>query len=316
MKVEEGQTVLDDSADELHSVIDEIAGSVSEEPEVDPKAEEAPEKVPAEAEEPSELPVKEPTKEPPAAPAKEEPSEPPAEEEPAEELEVPGKEPEKEPAKEEEPAKEPVVEVPAEEPPPPMTAEEYGTKLTEMRTATLPELQKTYGMTEEQLEDFQTDPGEVLSKLAADLHFNVFTSLYSTIVSQLPGLVNQVQSAAQQTNKLEDAFYAKWGTLKDSKYKSVVDRTVKAYRHLNPKADVQTFINESGLLAMQAAGLPLVIDAPAGAPSADTVPAKEAPVKPAAPGASGVPRKETKKKGEGSVFEEIAEEVSEGDFYG
>lgn len=318
----EPQTVLEDTDDALHDVIDDIAGEEEGGPEPSPAAEPAAKPAGEKpAEEPA-APAEELEEEPSEPPAKEEPAEPPSKEKPAVEPEVPEEEPPKEEPPEEvapteEPAaEEPPAEVHLPEPQPEITLEEYNKQMADFREKALPELEKTYAVSAEDVDEFQTNPGEVLSRLASQLHFNIYTSLYSAVISQLPGVMNQVNSASQQSNELETAFYAKWGKLKDPSHKAVVDRTVRAYRQLNPKADADTFINEAGLLAMSAAGLPLEVDVqPVG--GEETPPAaKKKGVKPAAPGSGGTPRKAGSKKGTGSVFEEIAEDVSGEDFYG
>mgnify|MGYP001263540105 FL=1 len=146
----------------------------------------------------------------------------------------------------------------------------------------LPKLAGLYKMSDQEVEDFRTNPGEALPKLAAQLHYEVQAATLSAVMSSLPSLLEQVMKQQKLADTAEEQFAARWPELKNPSHKEAVMSSIKAFRAANPKADLATTIEKAGLLAMLTLGL----NPNAVAPAAPVVPSSPPP-RPAGVGAAG-----------------------------
>jgi len=172
------------------------------------------------------------------------------------ETEIPPEEtpPEEEAAAEEVPEVE-VPEIPEEEDK--RTPDEVQKELTEARKAARENLVESFKWTEEQLEQYEENPGEVMSSMAADLFLDLHDSITQGLRSQMPAMVQGIiaQQAAVQEN--EQKFFGAWPQLAKADYRDTVDRIATMYRQQNPTTDDATAVREIGAQAWVALKLPL-----------------------------------------------------------
>lgn len=169
-------------------------------------------------------------------------------------------------------------------PPEPFNVEKH-------RAEFLPKLESLYKMTDQEVADFQTNPGEALPKLAARLHYEVQLAAHQGVLQVLPHLINSVMSGHKEQQKHEDAFYGRWPELKeavakDPKNEASIQEAIRSYKALNPKAPISDVIEKAGLLALISMGIPpRAAAAMVQAPAATVAPAT--PMMPARPAGTG-----------------------------
>jgi hypothetical protein len=158
----------------------------------------------------------------------------------------------------------------------------------------LPKLEQMYALSDQEVQDLQTNPGAALPKLAAQLHYNVHLALQTAVQQMLPNMISgQIQQETLKT-KYENDFYGKWPRLKEAvgknrEIESQIQNAVAVYRGQNPKATVQDTIDKVGLLMMITLGInPLEQQAPQGGAQAPApVGAPIIPGRPAGVGLQG-----------------------------
>lgn len=142
---------------------------------------------------------------------------------------------------------------PANQPPQQVNWEEH-------RATFLPKLQEMYKLSDQEVQDFQTNPGEAIPKLAAELHYKVMMSLHSSMMELLPHAIESQSRLTQKKVEYENKFYGKFPALKeavakDIKVEATINEAIKAFRVANPKATMDDLINKVGLLTMITLGL-------------------------------------------------------------
>jgi hypothetical protein len=137
-----------------------------------------------------------------------------------------------------------------------------------------------------------SEPGVVLSELAADLHMRVLESSVHGIMAQIPQVVAGYLQSVRQAEQNENTFYGAWPQLAARKAEAgpLVMRFGNAYRQAHPSATPEDFVREVGAMAMVALRIPVEqqvapqtpqMQAPPPVPSTGFAPAN--------PGAGSVP---------------------------
>lgn len=227
-------------------------------------------------------------------------------EEPVEQQEVAEAQPEPEP----EPAEaEPVAEKSEPEPEPtpePVklpTREELQGLYTEHREKTLPELEKMFQLSEEQVALLNESPEKILPQLAAQMQYDAMMSSFNATMAALPSVVNRIMSLQTETQSAEQSFFNEWPELQKPEYTQAVRQAVQAFRTANPNADLNTTIKAAGRLAMMNLGLDPAPKAP------ETPKPKVQPARPAGAGSSAqpMPKPKADPNAEDNVFAALTE---------
>ncbi len=127
-----------------------------------------------------------------------------------------------------------------------------------------------YALSDEMVEELQTNAEVVIPKLLAKVHADVLTAVLGHTMRSMPGMVESVMTSRGQAQTDETAFYTMWPGLNPAEHGELVGRLGASYRQLNPNATREQFMQEVGAQAHVAARLP--VDA------APTPPAEPAPV--------------------------------------
>jgi len=251
---------------------------------------------------------------------------------PAEEItEVPPVEPPTEviPSVETPPVEEvvPVVETPpVDEVVPPVeepladtrTSEQVQTEIKAARESAHEKLTESFKWTDEQAEQFEADPGAVMSSMAAKLFLDLYDSISQGFNANMPGMVQRAMQQQQANQAAEKQFFGAWPQLDKPEYKATVDRIAIAYRQQNPTIDDVAAVKEIGAQAWVALQLPLdqlVAHTQAAPP---VVPPVVIPVPAHVPASAGnAPQNaRTLVKPTGNPFEVLADELIEEDAQG
>jgi hypothetical protein len=129
------------------------------------------------------------------------------------------------------------------------------------REAFLPKLAELYKLTDQEVADIQTNPGEAMPKLAAKLHYEVQLAVHQGMLQILPHLMGNYMESERSRNKNEEAFYTRWPELKeavgkDPKNEANIQEAIRSFKTLNPRATLGDVIEKAGLLAMISMGIP------------------------------------------------------------
>lgn len=140
----------------------------------------------------------------------------------------------------------------------------------------LPKLEEMYKLSDQEVQDIQTNPGTAFPQMAAKLHYNVTMALQAAMHQYLPHLIQGQMAQVQARQKDETAFYTRWPALKeavtkDPKVEATINESFKAFRVANPKATIQDMIEKGGLLAMLTLGLNPVAAAAVASTQAPTM---------------------------------------------
>lgn len=187
------------------------------------------------------------------------------------------------------------------------TPEEQAAALAQLEQTVIGELQKLYALSPEEaakLDEFDQKPSEYLPRLLARAHQNSYAHAYQAIMQAMPDMVQRITTARLEQERAENAFFTRWPDLKGQD--EVVLRAIKTYRQMNPKAPVETAIEQAGVLAMISLGkTPGVPAAPAAsAPTAPTL----TPARPVMPGGGTGVRAAAPQSYEEAVFDQIIED--------
>lgn len=163
------------------------------------------------------------------------------------------------------------------------------------RTEFLGKLLPLYKLSDQEVQDIQTNPGEAFPKLAAQLHYNVSMAMNAALQQLMPQAIASQLRMQTLKQSYETKFYDKWPALKaavakDPKTEEAINQSFEAFRATNPKATIDDLINKAGLLACISLGLnPLEgqqSPPPVGAPQV-VQPPPVIPGRPAGTGAQG-----------------------------
>ena len=153
------------------------------------------------------------------------------------------------------------------------------------REAFVPKLAELYKLSDDEVEAFRTNPGEILPKIAANLHYEVQAAVFSSVLQSLPQVLDMAFNQRKAVDEADNAFYSRWPKLKEGAHLETVTNAIRAYRTANPKAPMDKVIEQAGLMAMISLGLNPQ-EAVAAVPA--TAPAVAAPVSPLAPRPAGI----------------------------
>lgn len=146
------------------------------------------------------------------------------------------------------------------------------------------EAAKQYELTDEQVGQYLTEPNKVLPQLAARVQETVTRQVLNSVAQMfqqhIPQFVEHQLSMRESVTKAEDIFFSQWQELKP--HKDRVMQIASVYRQLNPNVDAKKFMQDVGMQAWMAVGLPVAglagkLQAPA-APAATPAPVAKAPV--------------------------------------
>lgn len=150
-----------------------------------------------------------------------------------------------------------VIVPPVEEPQDTRTQEEIQSEITKARETAREKLVESFKLTDEQVEQFEEDPAQVLSNMAADLYLDIYDSISQGIRTQMPTMVNGILQQQRAVQAAEQQFYGKWPQLAKAEYRDTVQRISTAYHSQNPNTDSETAVKEIGAQAWVALRLPL-----------------------------------------------------------
>lgn len=158
--------------------------------------------------------------------------------------------------------------------PPPAPQPSY----EEVRTKAYSELERSYSVPEKDLEDFITNPGPALAKMAANLHLRVIENVAQLVqqqMSQFPAMLEQQNAQRRQEEGFWGKFDGKWPGLRgaDPSYREKVAVVGAAFRQINPKATEEEFIEKVGAQTSMLLGVvPPIPDSRAAQSSPPTKP--------------------------------------------
>lgn len=133
-----------------------------------------------------------------------------------------------------------------------LTAEEFAAEETRI----FGELEKLYTMSEEEAQNFLTEPELVLPKTAARLHMAITKDVIGGIHSVLPGIIQAHMNNTGVEQKARDSFYSVNPDLNDPKYEEYIFRVGKMFREVDPNAPSDVAAVRIGDMVRQALGLP------------------------------------------------------------
>lgn len=131
------------------------------------------------------------------------------------------------------------------------TAEELQAQANAVRQ----QLVQSYTLDETALAQFEENPGEVLSTMAANLHMRVIQDITRGVMNTLPQIITTVVENQKRGQELEKQFFDKWPKLADRKAEAI--EVAKLYRNVRKDLGPEAFIQEAGMHAMVLLGIPL-----------------------------------------------------------
>jgi hypothetical protein len=141
------------------------------------------------------------------------------------------------------------------------------------RETFLPKLQEMYKLSEQEVQDFQTNPGEAIPKLAAEMHYKVMMALHASVMELVPQMLQSEMRQQTLRTQHEDTFYGRWPQLKEAKAKdpqkveATINEAIRAYRVANPKVTMAELVEKVGFLAMMTLGIPPTALSPQAPPA-------------------------------------------------
>jgi len=164
---------------------------------------------------------------------------------------------------------------------------------------------KRFAMTPAEQEELETNAVGAVSKMAARVYFDAYTSAMHYMNQQIPSMITSHIAESRKDTEAEDAFYSAWPGIDKAKHASDVLGFARAYWSMNPKGSLQEAIKFAGSAVsakhgLQGAGKPAT-------PARTSAPARRpAPFAPAAGGrtTSTVPVENNAWDGLGMTFDE------------
>jgi hypothetical protein len=179
-------------------------------------------------------------------------------------------------------APEPVVPAPAPTPvvptPTPVPTTSTPVEPLPIRDTLLSQLEKTYAISEDDVDALRLEPETVLPKLAARIAVDSYERVFGAIVAQLPTLVTQTLRAQSETESLETEFYSKNPGLGEyakangrEKVDAIAAQAAVLIRSQNPSIAKDDLIKLVGSATEAMLGLPSRTGGPSAAPVAERV---------------------------------------------
>ena len=189
-----------------------------------------------------------------------------------------------------------------------LTPEKVENAYKQFEANLLPQLEKSYELSPEQVQQLEENAPAFIPKLMAKMHYQVQIAAYTGIMSQVPRIIEQVLKHHRTVEEANTKFYNRWPMLKDEKYAQAVDQGLRAYRAANPGVTTADMIEKAGLMLMLSLGLDPTAVQQAQAQAAPITP--PSPARPAGVGGAGpVARPGVDPT---NVFEAMAEEILQG----
>ena len=144
---------------------------------------------------------------------------------------------------------EPVVEPVSAKP----TPEQEQAQLDALRT----DLQKAYTMTEDQVDQFLTDPGPLVADMMAQMHMSILSQCLQMVSKVIPQQIEQVGVAQTRQRELETT----WSevnpdlNLQDQAVVGVLGDAVRLVRTQYPTLDTKGQMEKAGIIARTVLGL-------------------------------------------------------------
>lgn len=181
---------------------------------------------------------------------------------------------------------------PVQQPPAPtMTREQEIQEIQARRESLQNDIAQRYGLSEQDKEQWLTEPEKVVPRMAARLYVDVFDSVFQAVFAQVPQLMMQFMEQRDASRGREESFYKRWPMLSKPEYKPTINRLVGMYRQFNPQVPFEQMLEDVGVQALTALKIPLDQLQPAAQAPAAPAAAAPAPVpavrhgyQPAAPG--------------------------------
>lgn len=127
--------------------------------------------------------------------------------------------------------------------------------LSVYRQQAIEHLQHTYGLTEEEQQEFDNDPNALISKKLAQVHVNAFEAAVNHMMRALPQAMDAVNNQREARNSFESRLYGRWPAL--AEHKQTVQKVMDVYRQVRPDASEEELINDVGLQASVQLKLPI-----------------------------------------------------------
>ncbi len=139
---------------------------------------------------------------------------------------------------------EPVKEVKVVEPVEPQKTPE------EMRKGLVEEITGRYKLSEDEAGLMATDPAAVIPNLAGRLFVDIYEAVFHGIMSQMPRVVQTMQTQTASNSEKEKAFYDSFPELKDPKLIPQLAEIGAFFRKTHPDATSEQMIEGVGNMAM------------------------------------------------------------------
>lgn len=97
---------------------------------------------------------------------------------------------------------------------PPETQEEYQKRLAEARKAAEEELIGKYNLSEDEADEFLSDPQKAVPKMMAKVYLDTYQQVLTDVRAMVPNIVQQVQNQVKQVDQAKEEFYGLFPDLK------------------------------------------------------------------------------------------------------
>jgi hypothetical protein len=176
---------------------------------------------------------------------------------------------------------------------------------------------ETYKLSDADAEVFGKDAAQALSRHAAELHMNVYESVFNAMLAAMPRMLEDFMGMREAKGKFEDAFFGEFPALKP--FSGEVHKALQLTAAMYPTLGAAELRQQVGMALSLQKKLPLpgmAPVAPGGSPAAPAAPAAPAPTPipsftPAAPGGGGGAAMPPPAAGAGNVFTAMAIEDEE-----
>lgn len=173
----------------------------------------------------------------------------------------------------------------------------------QQRMQALAQLQKVYmeGISDDEADNFLSDPRTVMSKLLAQAHLSAVEQSVTLMQHNAPQVVSQLVRQQAAYEREGQAFFNRWPKL--AGHVDQVNKIAMSWRQQNPQASSQDFMENVGPLAHALLRIPVEDEAqPQPAPAESTAP-------PPPPPRAGVQPRRSPKPSNLNPFEQLAEEM-------